>query len=65
MSDCEFHFLVRVAGVAATFHLRLNAGSQAAAKRRVLEMPHLIEWLEISGKELAEILENERNKELL
>jgi hypothetical protein len=57
-----FHYLIRIAECALTLHCEVTANSEAAARHHVKQIPNLMEWREISGAELAEILKNERDR---
>jgi hypothetical protein len=57
-----FHYLIRIAECALTLHCEVTADSEAAARHHVKQIPNLMEWREISGAELAEILKNERDR---
>jgi hypothetical protein len=56
----RFHYLIRIAECALTLHCEVNADDDAAARHQVEQLPNLMEWRELSGAELAEILKNER-----
>ena len=55
-----FHYLIRIAECALTLHCEVNADNKLAARNRVERIPNLLEWRELAGDELAEILKNER-----
>jgi hypothetical protein len=56
----SFHYLIRIAECALTLYCEVTADSEATAKHHVKQIPNLMEWREISGAELAEIISNER-----
>jgi hypothetical protein len=56
----SFHYLIRIAECTLPLHCEVIADSDAAARHHVKQIPNLMEWREISGEELAEILKNER-----
>lgn len=56
----SFHYLIRIAECALTLHCEVTADSEAAARHHVKQIPNLMEWREISVKELAEINKNEK-----
>jgi hypothetical protein len=58
--DKSFHYLIRIAECKLTLHCEVTADSEAAARHHVKQIPNLMEWREISGAELAEIMTNER-----
>ena len=58
--DHSFHYLIRIAECALPLHCEVKADSEAAARHQVKQIPNLMEWREISGEELTEILKDER-----
>jgi hypothetical protein len=59
----DFHFLVRILECASALHCQVTAESAAAARDRIGRIPNLIDWREISVRELAEIIKSEREAE--
>jgi hypothetical protein len=60
-SDSQsFHYLIRIAECRLTLHCEVTADSEPAAKHHIQQIPNLLEWREISVKELAEIIKNEK-----
>jgi hypothetical protein len=55
----DFHYLIRIVECAVTLHCQVRAESAAEARLEVQRIPNLIEWREISAKELAELTETE------
>jgi hypothetical protein len=51
----EFHFLVRILECSVTLHCQVSAESAAEARAQVQRIPNLLNWREISAKEIAEI----------
>jgi hypothetical protein len=58
--DHSFHHLIRIAECALPLHCEVKADSEAAAMHQVKQIPNLMEWRDISGEKLADILKNER-----
>jgi hypothetical protein len=58
--DYWFHYLIRIAECELSLHCEIRANNNAAARRHVERIPNLLEWRQISGEELAEILKLER-----
>jgi hypothetical protein len=54
-----FHYLIRISECAVILHCQVAAESAAEARLRVQRIHNLIEWREISAKELAELTECE------
>jgi hypothetical protein len=50
-----FHFLIQILECSVTLHCRVAAESPADARDQVKRIPHLIEWREISAKELLRL----------
>jgi hypothetical protein len=55
----EFHFLIRIVECAITLHCQIRAQTAIEARNQVERIPNLIEWTEVSAKELAELVEVE------
>jgi hypothetical protein len=51
--------LIRIVECAVTLHCQVRAQSAAEARDRVEGIPNLIEWKEISAKELADVVKAE------
>lgn len=56
----DFHFLIRILECSSILHCHVIAESVAAARERIGRIPNLIDWREISLKELAEIIRIEK-----
>jgi hypothetical protein len=58
----QFHFLVRLLECALTLHCQVTAQTAIDARDQVERIPNLIEWREVSKKELAEIQARDSRK---
>lgn len=55
----DFHYLIRILECSSILHCQVIAESAAAARDQIKRIPNLIDWREISRKELAEIIRTE------
>jgi hypothetical protein len=60
----EFHYLVEMSGSALVFHFRTFADNAAAAKRTMLDIPHLTRWSALIGAALGKVLDDEKAMDL-
>ena len=56
----DFHYLIRILECSSILHCQVTAESAAAARNQIIRIPNLIDWREISVKELAEIIRIEK-----
>lgn len=56
----DFHYLIRILECSSILHCQVIAESAAAARDQLEQIPNLIEWREITAKELAEIIRIEK-----
>jgi hypothetical protein len=55
----DFHYVIRIAECVVSLHCQVNADSVADARHQVERIPNLIEWREVSARELAEIIKTQ------
>jgi hypothetical protein len=55
-----FHYLIQIAECAVALHCEVTATCESDARHHVKQIPNLMEWREISGAELADIIKIEK-----
>jgi hypothetical protein len=55
-----FHYLIQIAECAVALHCEVTAECESDARHHIKQIPNLVEWREISGAELGEIIKNEK-----